>query len=29
MIEIDCDKKGWIAESIDDEDGEDLLLELL
>ena len=29
IIDIDCRKKGWVAESVDEEDGEDLLMELL
>ena len=29
MIEIDCGKKGWSSELVDNEDREDLLMELL
>ena len=29
IIKIDCRKKGWFAESTDDEDREDLWMELL
>ena len=29
MIEIDCGKKCWLSELVDDEDRDDLLLELL
>ena len=29
IIEIDCNKNGQFAESVDEEDGEDLLMELL
>ena len=29
IIEIDCGKKGWIAESVGDKDRDDLVMELL
>lgn len=29
IIDIDCRKKGWVAESVDEEDRKDLLMELL
>ena len=28
IIDIDCRKKGWVAESVDEEDRKDLLMEL-
>ena len=29
IIDIDCRKNGWVAESVDEEDRKDLLMELL